>query len=399
MPSRTSDPQRPRIVATTFDYQAGVARLHLTDGHELRFPVDLAGFPSGNRIAKVTYSSDLSALHCVTTLGDEVTAELPSLCSSSPRGDRLVIYLDQKDWRTLRDVRYDPESIPVREEREAAEALIRLVEADKVILPMSSGHLIETTKWSREDLRYQLGLTILQLSRGWQLLDPLAIRTGEVRAALTHRGQSRDLAVPNVITLRPGALRIVQDQPYRPPIQFPPQHALASQATLTLVSYFAVMLDAKGTEQFDLTGWVERQQQMSGWLAERVSDRAAADRSVDAFFVDDTIYEIARAASAVGISHSQLMAWLQHQLPGDVPKMPSLGLFREVLRERHLNRNTRWEESDLADLTYLTCAGGYADHVVGERQLTHHLARAVARLGRGVHVHRNLRELMAELAP
>lgn len=397
MASRPSGRQHTRIVATTFDYEAGIARLVLTDGHELQFPVDVAALPSGNRIARVTYSADQSALLCVTKLGDEITAELPSLDSSAPRGDRLVIYLDQKDWRTLRDVRYDPESIPVGAEREAGEALIHLVESGDVILPMSSGHLVETTKWSNEELRYQVGLTILQLSRGWQLLDPFAVRVGEVRAALTHRGQTRDLAVPNVITLRPGALRNVRARPYRPPVQLAPEHALASQATLTLVSYFAVMLDAEGTEEFDLTGWMERQQQLSRWLAERVSDRAVADTTVDAFFVDDTSYEIAHAARATNTSQSQLMAWVQHQLPSDVPNMPSLGLFREVLRERHLNRSTRWEQSDLVDMTYLTCAAGYADHVVGERQLTHHLTRAAARLGRDVHVHRNLRELVVEL--
>ena len=77
--------------------------------------------------------------------------------------------------------------------------------------------------------------------------------------------------------------------------------------------------------------------------------------------------------------------------------MPALGLFREVFHEKLINRDTRWKASDLTDLVYLTCAAGYADHVIGERSATWYIRRAQERLGRTVNVHPNLRSLMVTL--
>lgn len=150
-------------------------------------------------------------------------------------------------------------------------------------------------------------------------------------------------------------------------------------------------------EPHGVPGWAERQQQMSDWLAQAAPSRPTADKTLGQFFLNDTSYEIARAAQAVGTTFSQLKAWIVQGAPRDVPLMPSLGLFREVLRERHLNRKSRWEQSDLIDMTYLSCAAGYADHVVGERHFTHHFIRAADRLGRKVRIHRNLRELLSRL--
>lgn len=388
---------RLRVIATTLDFEKGEACVVRSDMQELRTELDISQFPAGDRIARVTYSPDLNGLHCATTLGDEILAELPSLTSSSSRSARTVVYLDQKDWRTLRDVRYEPDLIRSPKEREAAAALIQLVEERKVILPFSSGHLVETTKWPDKDRRYELGLTILQLSRGWQMTDPLSIREGEVRAALTHRGQVSDLRVPNVITLAPNAALSGRSEPYRPSIQMPPRDALATRALASLQSYFSVMLDEDRIEVVDVPGWTARQQEMSDWIAEVRPSRQVADERLDRFFIEDTSYEISRAARAVGLGQSQLLAWVEHGAARDVPLMPSLGLFREVLRERHLNGRNVWKQSDLTDMAYLSCAAGYADHVVGEKHFSNHVANAASRLGRKTSVHRNLRDLLPHL--
>lgn len=204
--SRAVSSERERVIATVLDFETRRARIVRSDLKELNLPLDVPGLPSSNRISRVTYSPAINGLHCVTTFGDEILAELPSLDSSVPRGDRVVVYVDQKDWRTLRNVRYEPQRIESHAEREAAEALTGLVQSGRVILPLSSAHLMETTKWTTETLRYQVALTMLQLSRGWQMRHPLAIREGEVRAALTHHGQMRDLGVSNVFTLEPNAV-------------------------------------------------------------------------------------------------------------------------------------------------------------------------------------------------
>lgn len=391
-----NDPRR--IIATILDLEIGRARVLRSDMKELDVPLDISRFASTDRIATFTYFPHLNGLHCVTKLGDEILAECPSLDSPSPRDGRIAVYLDQKDWRTLRDARFQPEAIQPAEEREAADLLMRSVEERRVILPFSSGHLTETTKWRADPVRrYQLGLTILQLSRGWQLRDPLAVREGEIRAALAHRGQANNLSVPNVVTLEPNAALAGRSKQYRPSTHLPADHALATSALASLAACFSTMLDEEAIEPIPVRGWGQRQQQLSDLLAEARPDRQAADKMLNQFFIADTAYEIARAAQAVGITRSQLDAWIEHGTGRDVPLMPSLGLFREILRERHLNGRNTWEQNDLTDMAYLTCAAGYADHVVGERHFTHHLSRAAVRLGRDVSVHRNLRQLMSRL--
>lgn len=386
-----------RILATILDLDAGQARVLRSDMQELEVPVDLSRFDSTERIASATYVPELNGLYVVTKLGDEILAECPSLESASPRNGRITIYLDQKDWRTLRDTRFDPESVSPSEEREAAESLMALVTERRAILPFSSAHLMETTKWPDGARRYQLGLTILQLSRGWQLRDPLAVREAEVRAALTHRGQVSDLSAANVVTLEPNAASAGRYAGYRPSPQLPPEHDLATRAVASLCAYFSTMLDEEALDPDDVAGWARGQQQLSDWMVRERPSRQVADSTLDSFFLQDSAYEIRRASRATGISQSQLQAWTEHGAARDVPLMPSLGLFREVLRERHLNGRDSWKQSDLTDMVYLTCAAGYVDHVVGERHFGHHLRKAASRLGREVSVNRSLRELMCRI--
>jgi hypothetical protein len=387
-----------RIIATILDLEAGRVRVIRSDMKELEVPLDISQFASSDRIATLTYYPHRNGLHCLTKLGDEILAECPSLDSPSPRNGRIVVYLDQKDWRTLRDARFEPEAIQSAEERVAADSLIQSVEERRVILPFSSAHLAETTRWRADPVRrYQLGLTILQLSRGWQLRDPLAVWEGELRAALARRGQMSNLSVPDVITLEPNAALAGRSEQYRPSTYLPADHALATSALASLSACFSTMLDEDPIEPVPVPGWAQRQQQLSDWLTESRPSRQAADRALDQFFIADTAHEIARAAQAVSISRSQLEAWIEHGTARDVPLMPALGLFREVLRERHLNGRNTWEQNDLTDMAYLTCAAGYADHVVGERHFTHQVSKAALRLGRDVSVHRNLRQLTSRL--
>ncbi len=74
----------------------------------------------------------------------------------------------------------------------------------------------------------------------------------------------------------------------------------------------------------------------------------------------------------------------------EITAMPSLGLFREVLEQKHLNPGTTWYNNDLSDLMYLTCAAGYADYVVSERSLVSQMEQSLKRLNRLVNVYRRL---------
>ncbi|WP_432571327.1 hypothetical protein [Kineococcus sp. SYSU DK005] len=80
------------------------------------------------------------------------------------------------------------------------------------------------------------------------------------------------------------------------------------------------------------------------------------------------------------------------QHPTRLSALPTLGLFREVLHERHLNRGLTWKPDDLNDMLYLSTATAYADVVVCERAMGSALQRGLARLGRTTPVLRRLSE-------
>jgi hypothetical protein len=90
--------------------------------------------------------------------------------------------------------------------------------------------------------------------------------------------------------------------------------------------------------------------------------------------------------------------WVLHHSEEDLPGMPALGIFREVLYEKLSNGKLRWLDNDLFDMLYLTTAAGYCDYVVGERSHTSHIANALRRLGRADKLHRHIQSLMKQLA-
>ena len=89
--------------------------------------------------------------------------------------------------------------------------------------------------------------------------------------------------------------------------------------------------------------------------------------------------------------------WLHSHSEEDLPGMPALRLFREVLHEKLSDGHLRWADNDFTDMMYLTAAAGYCDYVVGERAHAAHIANALRRLGRTGALHRHLQSLVTQL--
>ena len=171
----------------------------------------------------------------------------------------------------------------------------------------------------------------------------------------------------------------------------PEDYALTFRAQTSIASAFDVMLDAEHIEVGTSPGWVERFQGFTDWLGAQPRDNRRLRHSrTDAFFLSDILNEVAAECPRAGITADEMSDWTLNHSSDDISVMPSLGLFREAMREKLLNPGTRWEDNDLADLMYLTCGAGYADHVVAERSFASQIDRAVRRLGRTPNVHRNL---------
>ena len=387
-----------RIVLMTLDRATATVILLRSNKKEARFPLESSPFHPSSQITRMSHAPDAGLLYVETMHGEDIFVELPTVDDLAPRRDRRVVYLDQKDWNTLANTLYKPAKVPDAE-RAAAEKLIAWARAKKVLLPMSAGHMAETCKWSNDEERYRLALTIVQLSSGWQMRDPLDVRRFELRQSFTTRFKDTGLEPIEIFTLEPNAVHGETRGQKHPdvPNDFPPDIALAFEALTSVSATFDTRLDADSIAMDPSPGWVIRNQRFTDWLAgEKDCNSLQKRQSVDAFFVADTKTEIAEEAFRSGITPDEMGQWLLNEREGRVAVMPCLGLFRETLVSMNLNRAS-WEDNHLTDLMYLTCAAGYADYVVAERQLVGYMEQALKRLDRPINVYRRIQDLVPVL--
>lgn len=390
-----SDDAQPVITLITMDRETSSIVFTRSDDKEARFPLAPSPFAETSALSRLHHTPSFEHLLATTRAGDDIAFELPKPDSREQLAGRLVVYLDQNQWSAVDNARRYPAKV-ADEDRNAARQLVEWVQQHKIVLPASSGHYYETTKRFDQEKRYGLGLTVLQLSRGWQMRDPVQVRRDELHDEFRRRfaGQpgSRNAAV---FTLMPDVLHGPwrSEGTYTPPADFPPDMAFQLQALTSATALIDVMLDAERIEPGPDTGWTLVNQQFSDWL-DGEEDRTPQQKrkSIDALLLSDLQTEIAEEAYAAGATLEQFQHWLSDQSMQDLGQLPATGVFREMLHERHLNKKTAWKRNDLTDMVYLSCAAGYADVVVCERHMANVLTQGLKRLEHPTLVFRRLRD-------
>jgi len=201
-PTSGEDEAEPRVaILMDLNHTTGIVHLFRPDGKHVEAQVSEP--QPDSPIVRAVYILGLPYVVATTNRGEDIAIELPTLADAAPLRGRPVVYLDQQAWSKLALARHEPARLLPAEELEAALWLIDLVESWSVILPYSSGVLVETAHWSNHERRRQLAVTIASLSRGWQMLDPLAVRATEFEHALAADTEMWPL--PHVWTLTPGA--------------------------------------------------------------------------------------------------------------------------------------------------------------------------------------------------
>jgi hypothetical protein len=390
--------RRAAVTWIALDRDSSTAALIHADDTATTLPLGVSPFSAGSALTRIGYSFSHQRMVLETRQGDSVVIEMPVVGAYAPINGRPVIYLDQKDWSTLANALHTPDKVKVAAECAAAMDLITLAQRREIILPVSAAHLSETGRFDSQR-RYLLGLTIAQLSAGWQMRDPLEVRRHELRQSFSRIFQrSSPLPMP-VFTLEPYAIHGPNRTTRRPQwsTDLPEDLAVAMAALTSMTSYIDTILDAAPVKPPPDSRWRDKNQRFTGQLAS-LSDGPARKRDIiRGFFIVDTEQEIAEEAARSGLTQTDLYDWVQEHRDTALDTLPSLGLYRGVLEDKHLNPDTRWKVNDLADLMYLTCGAGYADYVVGERSMVSHLRNASRRLGRPCTAYRSLQELVTHL--
>jgi hypothetical protein len=377
------------------DFEHGRATIDLSDGRRETFPMPAALVAAGAPFLRSKFDLTSDTLSLMVTSGAVLIVEVGVAgMPDGPPADRPVVYLDQLHWVSLAKLRHAPEKLN-EATASAATALIELAEAQRILLPLSAGHLTEMAhlqgRW-----REHLGLTLLALSRGWQMRNPVAVRKTEFLR--TMRGQSSRTRA--VFTLQPDVLFAASKPSERATDLPPPFDDLLPRLTWASALYAAVLddeeVDAReGHEAAER--WAAGFPSLARYMREHKTSAEHARINTRARLIADLGDETALAAQRAGLSPEQYSQWLNDELPDRLREMPYVGRLHEVLYHRLRNADHKWERNDLIDMNFLCCAAGYADIVVGEKQTSEYLRRAEAMSPPGAVVCRTLPEAIDAL--
>jgi hypothetical protein len=380
---------QPVIVLMSWDLRAGTLTAQRSDNRTATVRDLLPGGPT--RIVKIDWSEVLGGVVIYVDTGEEIALELPSYPHVDQLDGRRVVYLDQNHWSTFAKAIRDPDRVSEPDAR-AAERLAELVRDRKVVIPMSRGHHVETTQYGDDANRFNLAITMLQVSRGWQMRAPLGVRHDEMygafraRFATPARARARD-----VFTLEPYATSTgVEATPGGADI--PPRFDFMRQALEAVTTMIDVMLDVDVIDRADIDFWVAAQQRFTASLAAQLDlTRDQRRKRADRHLLNDFHDELATAAIEALVDSEQFEEWFGDANADALMRdMKSVNVYRLVQRSKHMTTGTRWTANDLMDMTYLCCAAAYADYVVAERHQAGLLSQVSPAEGRRATVFRNL---------
>ncbi len=387
------------IESMAMDRETSTSWIFMTDGTTVRGPLEPSPFSPSSTIIRTRYVPSTNRLFMETNRGDTIETELPTLQSSAPRAGRPVVYLDQRDWSLLAKVLFEPERVQKESDLEAATYLISLARARRIILPMSFAHLGETSKWRIRDRRYNLALTLTQLSRGWQMRYPIDVWQYELHQTFASRFRNVILPPLEVFTLEGCAIESTGtfQKLAISSVGFPEEIEFVARATVCMMSYIDMVLDSEATVPTPIPEWVDAFQLITDELAKEPKTSSQKRYILRFMLLKDIQLRVAEVAHQSGVTGSELETWVESHFEPDVPGMRCLGLWNEVFQAKHINSTTKWKTNDLTDMLFLTCAAGYADYVLAERSATSYLNQTAKRLGRSINVYSRIDDLIVEL--
>lgn len=383
---------RGDIMIDRFQYEAtvGLSTWWTSDGHFIQLELPPM---EETHMSKVEHRLDSGEAHITTIYGDEIVFEVPSSSDEYSTKRRPVIYLDQNAWSKLTDSIYSPDKVQSDSDLEASRWLIHLAQDSKVILPYSSGHMVETTQWKDRERRYRLGITLLQLSRGWQMLDPLVIRNAEMKHVLSGENEQGGTGLPVAWTLEPNAVHRGRLPGQTGAEEVPADFRELYECVTTIAGTVDALLDSEPVPRSDPYRWADHWQKITEEVAREEYTKQQKEDIFFASVIMDASGELAKSAAEIGMNPVSFRNWLWESAKDAIKGMPAFGMFSQVMYLKLGDKRSKWPTNDLTDIFYLIQASGYADAVVGERHFTSLAEQAQRKLNRDVNVYRSIQAL------
>jgi hypothetical protein len=376
-------------IRLSVDHAEKRAEVELASGLVLASSLSGEAAEHEGEIDRTDYDPESAELTITFRWGDTATFELgPADAPSMP-----IVYLDQNHWVMLARLQWAPHKLTAH--REGYERLMGLACERAIILPLSSAHAFETGRKDGRQRR-ELATTMLQLSRGWQMRNPLKVRREELVCAIAGLRTNAPLRPRPVFTLDPDALFDGSD--YQE--ESSPERDL--HARLTWASAIAETLIEDEREDGEIARakterwanlYAARGIELGEVNASREKKRAAAHAAI----LEDFTNDLAGATAAAGLDLQAWEDWLENS-EESIAAMPAMGRIQEITVQRLSNPQYPWRVNDLSDMHFLSCAAGYADFVLAESATTHDLRLAESRVPAGAQVCRSPEELVEVVA-
>ncbi len=379
------------LKSTSISWDDGAVEIVALDGRVWRSHVRITS--ESHSLRRTKFNVPSSTVEFTLHDGTNFTAEIGTLYSSV---DRPVVYLDQVHWVTLAQIRSGSPKLS-EEERPAGERLLELARGGDIILPLSSAHLVETSKTGGRR-RVDLALAMAELSRGWQMRSPLYVRAMELDQLFSRETNATGAETRStVFTLDPDAVwsdpRAARGATGN---DLPAELSGLVRRLSSLSALFEVLLDPDSDFSEEARASAERWASSIHELAVhmRGNPRARPHRRALSLvrFISDMGDDVPRATTRAGLTPEQFSEWLTKHAESEIARAPALSRVREIFHLRLVNADDPWEPNDLNDLLFLSCAVGYADVVVGEAKFSNYLTRSVSAVPKGAAVFRRLRD-------
>jgi hypothetical protein len=339
--------------------------------------------PQNTTLQSIAYDPEDLTVTVRFVGGERAVAELHDRSSGDQRRGRPIVYLDQCHWSALSNLRHASSKVK-ESERIAASRLTALAADDKVILPISSGHLSETGELYGAKRRH-LASTMLRYSRGWQMRDPIAVREAEIRGSVGMVLKGADAHVDDVFTLEPGARFSGRLAPYQPSITLDESSAALLQSLVSISAIYDGLMDPERVERGDVDYWAEANRKLAQDIDNQGLSRQKRDFAIHESLLKDIRPDIDRAAAFWSLSPEAAAGW-EAGADEKIRALPFTGLYGEARAQKLREVNFKWSENDLTDIIYLSCAAGYADVVIAEKRAASYLGTSAGKLGRGLNI-------------
>jgi hypothetical protein len=372
----------------SLDYKSGVASIVTADG---QIVTDRVTRPeTSGSVTRSTFIPHESRME-ILAAGELFTVNLGSV---RERVMGPVVYLDQNHWIDFARWHKSPANVS-DEKREFFDALASAATVGRIILPLSSAHLTETSKRGGTT-RVELASTMLRYSRGWQMRSVLGLRRAELRALF---GSSFPLTKNDVITLSPRAVfdmkpdnSLGQD--------LGPEIAGLLERQVWAAVLVSLLIDHDPNDvagRGEATRWAQSFRPLATAMNGNAKAKAWSRDLTRTRFFSDLGADLPAAAKESGISPEQFSHWLHHDAESAIAGSPGLARMRQVMHLRLANSDDKWEANDLNDWMHLSYAAAYCDLVLGEKKTISYLRRSDSSVPQGASLHRRASDALSDL--